>query len=312
MVSMGKTTATASTAAVVAFACVGLCAGYSTSWVVTTLAGSGPKDLDDTEACRTDRRFHRDGPAASARFAAPTRAQVFNDTLFVMDGMNGCVRTVENGVVGSATPCCTDDIGTGSGHGQLKRGSGAGPQDMHVTAEHIYMLDSYNNQLKISPRPFRKWTVIAGNGSRPHHGRSTDGPALEQALNEPHGMAVASDGDVYIAETWSSCIRLLRHGQLTTIAGECGTGGHADGSPTLEARFQHMHHINLDPRNESHLYVSDVECWDDDRWPDDQKYRSCHHTDDGICFSGIRKVEPGPVTAAQRPLYSAASLLESA
>lgn len=77
---------------------------------------------------------------------------------------------------------------------------------------------------KRASRPFDKWVVLAGNvsahhtlisgmllrerdcsylqGSRPYRGRSTDGPALEQALNEPHGMAVTSDGsgDVYIAE----------------------------------------------------------------------------------------------------------------
>jgi hypothetical protein len=42
------------------------------------------------------------------------------------------------------------------------------------------------------------------------NGQSTDGPALQQALNEPHGMAVASGNglgaggvpDIYIAETW--------------------------------------------------------------------------------------------------------------
>lgn len=105
-------------------------------------------------------------------------------------------------------------------------------------------------------------------------------------------MAVTSDGsgDVYISETWSSCIRLLRNGQLTTVAGRCGFGGHADGAP-LDARFQHPHHINLDPRNESELYVSDVECFDDDPFPDDQKYKPCATTDGGVCFSGVRKIE---------------------
>ena len=130
-------------------------------------------------------------------------------------------------MVASLTPCCTDDIATGSGHGQIARDVGAGPQDMHITPTHIYMLDSYNNQLKRSSNPFTHWTVLAGNGSRPALGRSTDGPALEVALNEPHGMAVTGDGsgDVYLADTWSSCIRLLRQGAVTTVAGQCGTGG---------------------------------------------------------------------------------------
>ena len=267
----------------------------SSGWRVSTIGGSGVADLRHTVACRAkdpeERRI--DGPADSVEFAAPTRVQIVDGVVYVMDGMNGCIRTIEGGKASTATPCCTEDIATGTGHGQdPNRGTGAGPQDMHVAADHFYLLDSYNNQLKLAKRPFDKWVVIAGNGSRPQLGRSTDGPALAQALNEPHGMAVTSDGsgDVYIAETWSSCIRLLRRGVLTTVAGQCGTGGHVDGDPTA-ARFQHPHHINLDPRNESHLYVSDVECWDDDGWPDDQKHRPCAATDDGVCFSGIRKIE---------------------
>ena len=55
----------------------------------------------------------------------------------------------------------------------------------------------------------------------------------------------------------------VRAGTLESTNAGAGAG-HADGAP-LEARFQHMHHISLDPRNESRLYVSDVECWDDDR-----------------------------------------------
>ena len=65
------------------------------AWHVTTLAGSGPQDLDSIRACRIPghSRQRTDGPADSARFAAPTRAQVINDTVYVMDGMNGCIRT---------------------------------------------------------------------------------------------------------------------------------------------------------------------------------------------------------------------------
>jgi len=84
-------------------------------------------------------------------------------------------------------------------------------------------------------------------------------------------------------------VKLLRNGVLTTIAGKCGFGGYSDGVPA-EARFQHPHHINLDPRNESVMYLSDAECWDDDK-VDDLPYQSCKKTNGGACFSGIRKIE---------------------
>jgi len=180
------------------------------------------------------------------------------------------------------TPCCTSDIAVGK--------NGAGPQDMYISDDSYYLLDSYNNQLKRSLRPFKEWTVLAGNGSRPFHGQSEDGEALKQALNNPHGMAVTTDGsgDIYISETFSSCVKLLRNGVLTTVAGKCGFGGYSNGNPA-DARFQHPHHVNLDPRNESVLYLSDAECWDDDDDGHDDK--SCVNTNGGVCFSGIRKIE---------------------
>jgi len=172
--------------------------------------------------------------------------------------------------------------------------NGQGPQDFYISDDgYLYMLDSYNNQLKQSPWPFQgEWTVLAGNGSRPWHGQSTEGPALQQPLNNPHGMAVTTDGsgDIYISQTFSSCVSLLRNGVLTTVAGKCGFGGYANGDP-LGARFQHPHSISLDPRNESVLYLNDAECWDDEPFPDDGPWKPCAKTSGGVCFSGIRKLE---------------------
>ena len=200
---------------------------------VTTIAGSGGADggigLAKALPCSRDPGSENDGPALLAKFAAPTRVQAVGDTVYVADGENGCIRAIRAGNVSSLTPCCTDEIATGKG--------GTGPQDLLVADDTIWLLDSYHNQLKRSANPFDGWTVLAGNGSRPRKGRSDDGPATARALNNPHGFAVTSGGDVYIADTFSSCVRLLRDGQLTTIAGECGTGGHADGAP-LDARFQ--------------------------------------------------------------------------
>ena len=147
---------------------------------------------------------------------------------------------------------------------------------MWVTRTRFFLLDSYNNQIKSAPRPFTEWTVLAGNGSRPARGRSDDGPALAVALNEPHGMAVVpsslasgDDADVaiYVAEMWPSCVWLLRARRLATVAGTCGVGGYADvarDGVAAAARFQHPHHVALDPRDEAVLYLSDAECYDDD------------------------------------------------
>jgi len=253
--------------------------------MVSTIGGSGDIAFGKTKPCRDDPSQFQDGPAATSKFAAPTRAQVVDGLPHLLDPMNGCIRTYSGGNWTAVTPCCTSDIGVGT--------HGAGPQDMYISDDYYYLLDSYNNQLKRSPRPFQEWTVLAGNTSKPFHGQTANGPALERALNNPHGMAVTTDGsgDIYISNTFSSCVMLLRNGDLTTVAGKCGFGGYANGDPA-DARFQHPHHINLDPRNESILYLSDAECWDDDNARDDEKgYYSCLKTNGGVCFSGIRKIE---------------------
>jgi hypothetical protein len=286
---------------------------------VSTIGGSGTSDIDEVKPCSINPKFRVDGPAATSRFAAPTRVQVVDGTLFVTDGMNGCIRTIKDGVVGSATPCCTADIATGP--------NGDGPQDLHVSDSHFYLLDSYNNQLKRASRPFGNttgWTVLAGNGSRPHRGQSTDGPALQQALNEPHGLAVTSDGsgDVYLAETWSSCIKLLRGktGELVTIAGKCGFGGHADDAAGgASARFQHPHTLALDPRDESSLYVGDSECWDDDPFPDDQVQAThslarslARSIARSLCHSSHGRLAPPPLLRSRAPRSTSRAPLQTA
>jgi hypothetical protein len=63
-------------------------------WTVSTVAGSGPSDIDNIKPCAVDPTMHADGAVNTSRFAAPTRAQVFDDVLYVMDGMNGCIRSI--------------------------------------------------------------------------------------------------------------------------------------------------------------------------------------------------------------------------
>eukprot|EP01052_Picozoa_sp_SAG31_P011719 SAG31_NODE_670_length_12943_cov_18.029508_3_plen_133_part_00 len=83
-------------------------------WLVSTLAGAGPKDLDSIRACRIPghREQRTDGPTGSARFAAPTRVQIINGTAYVLDGMNGAFergrhprRSADFSVTETLSPC---------------------------------------------------------------------------------------------------------------------------------------------------------------------------------------------------------------
>ena len=132
----------------------------------------------------------------------------------------------------------------------------------------------------------------------PHHSYiiagSDDGAAAQATFRQPHGLSVApSTGFAYVGETFASCIRSieLSTGAVRTVAGKCDTGGHRDtafGEACAAARFNHPHKVTVDPRNESIVYVSDVECSDDGLF---YLKDTCKPTYGGVAFTGVRKLE---------------------
>ncbi len=79
-------------------------------------------------------------------------------------------------------------------------------------------------------------SVVAGDGVQ---GFSGDGGAATSAeLNSPQGVAVGSDGTLYIADTGNQRIRAVRGGVITTISGSGGAGFAGDGGPAMNARFR--------------------------------------------------------------------------
>ena len=284
----------------------------SGSVTVTTLAGGGgPGD----ERCRTRRAGYQDGPAPQALFNLPSRVQAVtmadgSERLFVLDDHNGCVRSLplhvapNATVVRSETACGpASPIAHVGADAQFPNASSRGwrwvdgPQGFFVTpdARSIYILDTYNNKVKVARRSangssFGGWETLAGSGVA----GSDDGAAAQATFRQPHGLSVApSTGFAYVGETFASCIRSieLSTGAVRTVAGKCGTGGHRDtalGEACSAARFNHPHKVTVDPRNESIVYVSDVECSDDGLF---YLKDTCKPTYGGVAFTGVRKLE---------------------
>ena len=96
--------------------------------------------------------------------------------------------------------------------------------------------------------------TLAGIGS----GEVGDGsPATEAILNEPHGVAIDGDGNVYIADTLNN--RVLRvdatSGTISTFTGT-GVGGYSgDDGPATEAQLAHPFGIEVD--GNGNLYIAD-------------------------------------------------------
>jgi DNA-binding beta-propeller fold protein YncE len=81
------------------------------------------------------------------------------------------------------------------------------------------------------------FTIVGGTSGT---GNSGDGgPALKATFNGMHNLAVASDGNVYLADTWNNRIRKLdtKTGFVTAFAGTGKKGYAGDGSPAIDAQF---------------------------------------------------------------------------
>jgi hypothetical protein len=107
-------------------------------------------------------------------------------------------------------------------------------------------------------QPQGRVQTLAGDGVRGF--RDGDGPVAR--FNDPQGLAVDIDRNVYVADAGNHCIRrILRNGTATTFAGLCTVEGYRDGG-VGDARFATptgiaLYH-NASDFNRLTVYVSDT------------------------------------------------------
>ena len=100
-------------------------------------------------------------------------------------------------------------------------------------------------------------TLVAGNGEAGYSGDG--GPALDAVINQPYGLAVDGNGDMYFAQRFDQAVRKIdgRNGIVSTVAGtgEFGYGG--DGSPANEAMLREPNDLFLD--GQGGLLIADIQ-----------------------------------------------------
>jgi trimeric autotransporter adhesin len=95
-------------------------------------------------------------------------------------------------------------------------------------------------------------TLVAGNGTPGFSG--DNGPATSAQLNQPHGVALDSAGNLYIADTANARVRKVSDGVITTVAGG-GTSGLGDGGPATSASLNGPGGVAVD--SAGNLYITD-------------------------------------------------------
>ncbi len=75
------------------------------------------------------------------------------------------------------------------------------------------------------------------------------GAALAAKLTGPTDLAVGPNGDVYIADTGNSCVRVVHtDGTIDTLAGQCGVEGfEGDGGPATDALLHRPYGLTVAP-----------------------------------------------------------------
>lgn len=120
------------------------------------------------------------------------------------------------------------------------------------TAGNIYFADS-KQQVICRVNPSGAVNIIAGKTGTCG---SSDGVGAEARFRYPHGIAIDTTGNIYVADSGNNTIRRITpDGLVSTIAGLAGAAGSSDGAG-MDARFRYPIGVAVDAlRN---IYVADV------------------------------------------------------
>ena len=207
---------------------------------ITTVAGSGGNV------------YSGDGGAAtSAPLNAPPGVAVDSaGNLYIAD-YNNRIRRVSTG--GAITTVAGGASAFGDGGSaiaaELFRPYGAAVD----AAGNLYIAESGNSRIRMVSKSNGDITTVAGNGTKGFGG--DNGPATSAQLNNPYGVAVDSAGNLYIADSGNSRIRMVANGVITTVAGSGTQGFGGDNGSATSAQLNNPYGVAVD--SFGNLYIAD-------------------------------------------------------
>ena len=193
-----------------------------------------------------------DGTGTTARFDSPSGVAVDNDgNVYVADTRNNRIRKITPEGVVSTLAGSTKGYQDGAGAvAQFYEPAGVAVD----SAGNVYVADNWNHRIrKISPEGVV--STLAGSGpTGAGQGGFADGDGTKAQFNKPTGVAVGSDGNVYVTEDGSARIRKINpEGVVSTLAGS-DSYGYQDGTGTA-ARFSFLSSVTVD--SSGNVYVTE-------------------------------------------------------
>ena len=189
------------------------------------------------------------GTGTAASFYSPYGLAIdAAGNIYVADKNNNKIRKI------TPTGVVTNFAGSGTAGAIEGTGNSAtfnNPKHVAVDAAgNVYVADTGNNKIrKITPTGIV--STFAGNGTS----GAIDGTGTTASFNNPSGVAVDPNGNVYVADMNNHEIRKITpSGMVSTFAGN-GAIGATDGTGTA-ASFKWPSHLTLDPSG--NLYIADM------------------------------------------------------
>lgn len=215
---------------------------------VTTIAGDGIAGYSGDG-----------GGAVAAKLSNPSGiAFDGGGNMFIADTSNNVIRRVD-----ASTKIITTIAGTGTAgySGDGSAGTNAElNQPTHVVFDrtvNLYITDANNERIRKVDAISDEITTVAGNGTAGFSGDG--GPATSAELNFPDGVALDTNGNLYIGDARNNRIRevALSSGTITTVAGNGAPGYSGDGSLATNAELDFPSRPFVDAAG--NIYIADYQ-----------------------------------------------------
>lgn len=132
-----------------------------------------------------------------------------------------------------------------------------GPFDIAFDASgNLYFSDTFNHCVRRIDAVSGIISTVAGRGEAGYAGDG--GKATAANLNEPYGIVLDREGNLYIADRHNHCVRRVdATGVITTFAGNGGKAYGGDGGSARRAGLVEPNGLGLDPGRMT-LFIADV------------------------------------------------------